>query len=183
MMSFGNRRQVERRLKERCRKDRARIQIGRISSFGLLEMSRQRLRESSVQWNISLTNESFAQKVIKIVEINAVKNKAKLVKITIPEKIKNFLNENFKEDILYIEKKNKIKITFDADLSLLVPEYKIEFLNKSKKVLEVLAKSVELKKIVVEKKIDKNLKGKPKYKSKNFKKKKFFRKNKSRRPK
>ncbi|MDC3039387.1 Rne/Rng family ribonuclease, partial [Candidatus Pelagibacter sp.] len=88
MMSFGNRRQVERRLKERCRKDRARIQIGRISSFGLLEMSRQRLRESSVQWNISLTNESFAQKVIKIVEINAIKNKAKLVEVTTPEKIK-----------------------------------------------------------------------------------------------
>jgi len=183
MMSFGNRRQVERRLKERCRKDRARIQIGRISSFGLLEMSRQRLRESSVQWNISLTNESFAQKVIKIVEINAVKNKAKLVKIIIPEKIKNFLNENFKEDILYIEKKNKIKISFDGDLSLLVPEYKIEFFNKSKKVLEELVNSVELKKIIVEKKIEKNLKGKSKYKSKNFKKKKFFRKNKSRRPK
>ena len=109
MMSFGNRRQVERRLKERCRKDRARIQIGRISSFGLLEMSRQRLRESSVQWNISLTNESFAQKVIKTVEINAIKNKSKLVQITIPEKIKNFLNENFKEDILYIEKKIKLK--------------------------------------------------------------------------
>ncbi len=183
MMSFGNRRQVERRLKERCRKDRARIQIGRISSFGLLEMSRQRLRESSVQWNISLTNESFAQKVIKIVEINAVKNKAKFVKITIPEKIKNFLNENFKEDILYIEKKNKIKISFDGDLSILVPEYKIEFLNKSKKVLEELKKSVELKKIIIGKKIEKKLKGKPKYKSKNFKKKKFFRKNKSRRPK
>ena len=183
MMSFGNRRQVERRLKERCRKDRARIQIGRISSFGLLEMSRQRLRESSVQWNISLTNESFAQKVIKIVEINAVKNKAKLVKITIPEKIKNFLNENFKEDILYIEKKNKIKISFDTNLSLLVPEYKIEFLNKSKKILEELMNSVELKKIIVENKIEKNLKGKPKFKSKNFKKKKFFRKSKSRRSK
>ena len=146
-------------------------------------MSRQRLRESSVQWNISLTNESFAQKVIKIVEINAVKNKAKIVKITIPEKIKDFLNENFKEDILYIEKKNKIKITFDSDLSLLVPEYKIEFLNKSKKVLEEQVNSVELKKIIVEKKIEKNLKGKSKYKSKNFKKKKFFRKNKSRRSK
>tara|TARA_B100001057_G_C22351610_1_gene757306 strand:- start:218 stop:658 length:441 start_codon:yes stop_codon:yes gene_type:complete len=146
-------------------------------------MSRQRLRESSVQWNISLTNESFAQKVIKIVEINAVKNKAKIVKITIPEKIKNFLNENFKEDIFYIEKKNKIKISFDADSSFLVPEYKIEFLNKSKKVLEELVKSVELKKIIIEKKIEKNLKRKPKYKSKNFKKKKFFRKNKIRRPK
>jgi len=179
MMSFGNRRQVERRLKERCRKDRARIQIGRISSFGLLEMSRQRLRESSVQWNISLTNESFAQKVIKIIEINAIKNKAKSVEITVPEKIKNFLSENFKEDLLYIEKKNKIKITFKGDLSLLVPEYKIEFLNKSKKVLEKLENSIELKKITVEKKIKKNLKIKPKYKSKNFKKKKFFRKNRS----
>ena len=106
-----------------------------------------------------------------------------MVKVTIPEKIKNFLNENFKEDILYIEKKNKIKITFDSDLSLLVPEYKIEFLNKSKKVLEEQVNSVELKKIIVEKKIEKNLKGKSKYKSKNFKKKKFFRKNKSRRSK
>ena len=183
MMSFGNRRQVERRLKERCRKDRARIQIGRISSFGLLEMSRQRLRESSVQWNISLTNESFAQKVTKIVEINAIKNKAKLVKVTIPEKIKNFLNENFKEDILYIEKKNKIKISFDGDLSLLVPEYKIEFLNKSKKVLEALENFVELKKIIFEKKLEKSHKSKPKYKSKNFKKKKFFKKNKIKRPK
>ena len=183
MMSFGNRRQVERRLKERCRKDRARIQIGRISSFGLLEMSRQRLRESSVQWNISLTNESFAQKVMKTVEINAIKNKSKLVQITVPEKIKNFLSDSFKEDILYIEKKNKIKLTFVGDLSLLVPEYKIEFLNKSKKVLEKLENTVELKKITVEKKIEKNLKGKPKFKSKGFKKKKFYKKNKSKRPK
>ena len=146
-------------------------------------MSRQRLRESNVQWSISLTNESFAQKVIKIVEINAVKNKAKLVKISVPEKIKNFLNENFKEDILYIEKKNKIKITFDGDFSLLVPEYKIEFLNKSKKVLEKIENYVDLKKIVVEKNITNNLKIKPKFKSKNFKKKKFFRKNKSKRTK
>ncbi len=182
MMSFGNRRQVERRLKERCRKDRARIQIGRISSFGLLEMSRQRLRESSVQWNISLTNESFAQKVMKTVEINAIKSKSKIVQITISEKIKNFLNENFKEDILYIEKKNKIKINFVGDSSLLVPEYKIEFLNKSKKILEKLENTVELKKISIEKKIEKNLKGKSNFKSKNFKKKKFYRKNKSKRP-
>tara|TARA_B100000925_G_C21703648_1_gene343475 strand:- start:152 stop:592 length:441 start_codon:yes stop_codon:yes gene_type:complete len=146
-------------------------------------MSRQRLRESSVQWNISLTNESFAQKVIKIVEINVVKNKAKLVKITIPEKIKNFLNENFKEDILYIEKKNKIKITLDSNLALLVPEYKIEFLNKSKKVLEEMKNTIELKKMIVEEKIEKNLKNKSKYKSKNFKKKKFFKKNRIRKSK
>ena len=44
MLSYGNRRLVERKLKEKCRTDRARIQIGRISNFGLLEMSRQRLK-------------------------------------------------------------------------------------------------------------------------------------------
>ena len=64
MLNFGNRRQVERRLKEKCRNDRARIQIGRISNFGLLEKSRQRLRESNIKWSIKLTNETFAQKII-----------------------------------------------------------------------------------------------------------------------
>ena len=53
MHNFSNRRQVERKLKEKCRKDRARIQIGRITHFGLLEMSRQRLRESNVKWVMS----------------------------------------------------------------------------------------------------------------------------------
>ena len=52
MLNFNNRRQVERRLKEKCRNDRARIQIGRISNFGLLEMSRQRLRESAIKWKV-----------------------------------------------------------------------------------------------------------------------------------
>ena len=69
MINFGNRRLVERKLKEKCRNDRARIQIGRISSFGLLEMSRQRLRESSVKWKISLTNETFALKIIKLIKL------------------------------------------------------------------------------------------------------------------
>ena len=62
MLSYGNRRLVERKLKEKCRSDRARIQIGRISNFGLLEMSRQRLRESAIKWKVTLTDESFAQK-------------------------------------------------------------------------------------------------------------------------
>ncbi|MDA9745032.1 Rne/Rng family ribonuclease, partial [Candidatus Pelagibacter sp.] len=97
MMNFGNRKQVERKLKERCRKDRARVQIGRISSFGLLEMSRQRLRESSVQWNISLTNQSFAQKIMKLIEVKALNSKAKIVNASLPEKIKSFVSDNFQK--------------------------------------------------------------------------------------
>ena len=170
MMNFGNRKQVERKLKERCRKDRARVQIGRISSFGLLEMSRQRLRESSVQWNISLTNQSFAQKIIKLIEVRAISSKAKIVNANIPEKIKSFILNNFQKDLKYLEKKYKVKINFLGDKFLLVPEYEILFENKSKKILEKIEHKIEIKKITTDKKNKTN--NIVKFVKKNFKKKK-----------
>ena len=175
MMNFGNRKQVERKLKERCRKDRARIQIGRISSFGLLEMSRQRLRESSVQWSINLTNSSFAQKILKLIEVKAINSKAKIVNANIPEKIKIFLSENFHKDMKYLEKNNKMKINLIGDQSLLVPEYEISFENKSKKTLEKIEHKIEIKKIVNENKsnIIKFVR------KKSFKKKKYFKRKKT----
>ena len=91
MLNYGNRRLVEKKLKEKCRADRARIQIGRISNFGLLEMSRQRLRESAIKWKVSLTDESFAQKLLKIVELRAIINKAKFVELKVCKKISDFL--------------------------------------------------------------------------------------------
>ena len=177
MMNFGNRKQVERKLKERCRKDRARVQIGRISSFGLLEMSRQRLRESSVQWCISLTNPSFAQKIIKLIEVKAIKLKAKIANATIPEKIKNFLMDNFQKDLKYIEKNNKIKINLLDDKSFLVPEYEISFENKSKKILEKIEYKIEIKKVLNDSKIKKSNVIKFVNK-KSFKKRKYYRKRK-----
>ena len=63
MIKLGNKKQLKEDLKK-MQIDRARIQIGRISNFGLLEMSRQRLRESAIKWNIKLTNESFALKIL-----------------------------------------------------------------------------------------------------------------------
>ncbi len=176
MMNFGNRKQVERKLKDRCRKDRARVQIGRISSFGLLEMSRQRLRESSVQWNISLTNPSFAQKMLKLVEVKAVKSKAKIVNASIPDKIKSFLSDNFDKDLKYLEKNHKMKINLLGDKSLLVPEYEISFENKGKKILEKIEHKIEIKKISIENKNRGNIikfVGKKK-----FKKKKYFKRKK-----
>ncbi len=176
MMNFGNRKQVERKLKERCRKDRARVQIGRISSFGLLEMSRQRLRESSVQWNISLTNQSFAQKIIKLIEVKAIKSKAKIVNANIPEKIKNFLIDNFQKDLKYLEKKYKLKINLLGDKLLLVPEYEISLENKGKKVLEKIENKIEIKKITIDNKGKTN--NVVKFVKKNFKKRKYFKKRK-----
>ena len=145
MLSYGNRRLVEKRLKEKCRSDRARIQIGRISNFGLLEMSRQRLRESSIKWEVILTDESFALKLLKLVEIKSILNKAKFVELRICEKISNFIQENFINDLKYFEKKNKIKIEIVADNSLIIPDYIIDLKNKSKKTIEKLENIKKMK--------------------------------------
>ena len=178
MLNYGNRKLVERKLKEKCRLDRARIQIGRISNFGLLEMSRQRLRESAIKWKISLTDESFAQKILKIVEIKAVLNKAKFVELKVCEKISNFLKENFIEDLTYFEKKNKIKIDIISENRLIIPEYIIDLKNKSKKTLELVEHYEKLKNLNQQKKSGNiiEFKEKKKFKKKSFKKKKFFKK-------
>ena len=178
MMSFGNRRLVERKFKERCRADRARIQIGRISNFGLLEMSRQRLRESAIKWKITLTNESFAQRLLKTVELKAIINKAKFVELKVCEKISDFLKENFIEDLTYFEKKNKMTIDIVSDPTLIIPEYIINIQNKSKKTIELVEHYEKLKNIVVQIKEDKIIEKKDtkKFHKKPFKKKPFFKK-------
>ena len=177
MLNYGNRKLVERRLKEKCRSDRARIQIGRISNFGLLEMSRQRLRESAVKWKIALTDESFAQKLLKIVELKAVLNKGKFVDLRVCEKISDFLKENFIDDLTYYEKKNKIKIDIITDHKLIIPEYIIDIKNKSKKTLELVEYFEKLKSLKLQKENNIiELKEKKKFKKKPFKKRKFFKK-------
>tara|TARA_Y100000590_G_scaffold354826_1_gene408266 strand:+ start:1143 stop:2897 length:1755 start_codon:yes stop_codon:yes gene_type:complete len=174
MHSFGNRRLIERKLKEKCRSDRARIQIGRISSFGLLEMSRQRLRESAVKWDITLTNESFALKLLKTIELKSITNKSKIVKLKISDRINKFIKENYAEDIKYFEKKNKIRLEIENDDNLIVPDHIIEFQNKSKKIIEKIESLTTLKKLEDSKDDIKNMKINKKRKK--FKKKKYFKK-------
>ena len=178
MLSYGNRRMVERRLKEKCRTDRARIQIGKISNFGLLEMSRQRLRESAVKWKVVLTDESFAQKLLKLVELKSILNKAKFVELKVCNKISDFLKENFVEDLTYFEKKNKMKIDIITDNSLIVPEYIIDFKNKTNKTIELIEHHEILKNLEQQIKEDKiiELKDKKPFNKKPFKKKPFKKK-------
>jgi ribonuclease E len=178
MLSFGNRRLVEKKLKEKCRLDRARIQIGRISTFGLLEMSRQRLRESVVKWKVTLTDESFALKILKLVEVKSVLNKAKYVELKICKKISDFMKENFIDDLRYFEEKNKIKIDIIEDNSLIIPEYIINLQNNTKKVIDTFEYIEKLKNLEEQKKdlvshessIKKKIYKKKPYKKKFFKK-------------
>ena len=180
MLSFNNKKTVERKLKERCRKDRARIQIGRISNFGLLEMSRQRLRESSVKWQIKLTKESLCLKILKLLELKTLENKAKYIHVKINENIKTFMEENFLDNLEYYKKKNKSKLELEPSNNFDISEYTIEFKNKSKKTLDKIENISELKK---ENLLNENKEVTNKiiqFKKKKFFRKKYFKKKKSR---
>ena len=137
MMNFYNRRNVEKKMRESIRKDRARIQIGRISNFGLLEMTRQRLREGSIKWETQLSLGSFSQKVIKKIQHLAFTEKVKIIRSYVPEKVKIFIEKNLFEELKYFQKKYSFKIELISNEKLIIPEYKIELLNKSKKILNV----------------------------------------------
>jgi ribonuclease E len=130
MVNFFNRKLVEKKLREFIRKDRARIQVGKISAFGLLEMTRQRLREGSIKWETNLSLESFALKVVKKSEMLSFTNKVKNVNVKIPEKVKIYIDKILKKEIKYFEDKFKIKINFLADPQLIIPEYSINLLSK-----------------------------------------------------
>ena len=136
MINFHNKRTVERKIRDKLKSDRARIQTGRISNFGLMEMTRQRLRESFIKWETILSLESFGLKIIKKIEMLAFSKKTKIVSAYVPDKVATYLNSDLKEELSFFEKKYKFKINITADSQLIIPEYKIHLLNKNKKIIE-----------------------------------------------
>ena len=183
MENYSNRRLVEKKLKEALRHDKARVQVGKISNFGLLEMTRQRLRESSIQWKTILSIDSFSQKILKIIEEKIFTlSRIKIVKVELSKKIIDYLETYQKEEINYFEKKYKFKIKFEKNEDLLSYEYKISFKDNKNKELdtvsyieELIAKENILVDTSSEDKSEDN-KSKKFYKKKKLFKKKFFKK-------
>ncbi len=138
MMNFYNRRIVEKKMKESIRRDRARIQIGRISNFGLLEMTRQRLREGSIKWETQLSLSSFSQKILKKIQHLAFTDKVKIIDSYVPEKVKVYIEKNLLEELKYFQKKYSLQIKILSDNGFIIPEYKINLLNKSKKIINTV---------------------------------------------
>ena len=135
MVNFYNRRIVEKKMRESIKNDRARIQIGKISNFGLLEMSRQRLREGSIKWETQLSLSSFSQKILKMAQHLAFNEKVKIIEVYIPEKVKIFIENNLIEELKYFQKKYSFEVKLFSEKKFIVPEYKIDLLNKSKKII------------------------------------------------
>ena len=181
MINFYNRRIVERKMRESIRKDRARIQIGRISNFGLLEMTRQRLREGSIKWETQLSLSSFSQKILKKIQYLAFAEKVKIVNSYVPEKVKIFIEKNFIEELKYFQKKYSLEVRVLSNDKFIIPEYKIDLLNKSKKLLNSVENINSIiyvektKNIIKDKKVKEKIKVKIKEKTKKTKDKKKIR--------
>ena len=145
MENFSNRRFVERKMKESLRSDKARTQVGRISNFGLLEMTRQRLRESSVKWQNVLSKESFSEKILRLIEQKYFDFiKIKKINIKVCEAIKYYMDTALKNNIKYLEKKYKLKITTVKDNKLLSNEFIINLLNaKNKEIGNITEINIE----------------------------------------
>ena len=152
MLNFYNKRTVEKKMRECVRKDRARIQIGRISNFGLLEMTRQRLREGSIRWETNLSLDSFSQKIVKKIEMLAFNNKIKIIKAYVADKVKLYIDTNLSKELNYFQKKYSYKIEFIEKSQFIIPEYKIELLNKSKKIINKIEYISNIKNLISEKK-------------------------------
>ena len=139
MENYSNRRLVEKKLKESLKTDKARVQDGKISSFGLLEMTRQRLRESSVQWKTILSVESFSQKILKLIEEKIFSvPKVSIVSAELPKGIIDFIQNNMQEEIDFFEKKFKFKIKFNVNPEFLSEDFLLSFKNSKNKELEKL---------------------------------------------
>jgi len=137
MQPTRNQREVENRLRDALRVDRARVQIGRISRFGLMEMSRQRLRpslgESSqivcprcVGQGTVRGVESLALSILRILEEDAMKEKTGRVIARVPVDVGTYLL-NEKRDILFgLEQRHKLSVTLIPTPSLETPHYEIK---------------------------------------------------------
>ncbi|GGD14923.1 Rne/Rng family ribonuclease [Pyruvatibacter mobilis] len=132
-----NNRAVERKLKDSLKQDRARIQVGRISSFGLLEMSRQRMRSGVLEGSTEVcphckgtgmirSTESAALQVLRAVEAEALKGRAKALDVMVPVEIAVFILNQKRTSLLDIEKRCRVSIYLVADQGMIAPDYQIK---------------------------------------------------------
>ena len=128
---------VERRLKEALKHDRARIQVGSISHFGLMEMSRQRLRPSLTETNFTLcahcggaghvrSTESAALAALRAIEEEGGKRRAAEIVVHCPSSVALYILNNKRQRLTEVELRHAMLVTFVADDSLLPPALRIE---------------------------------------------------------
>ncbi len=137
---------VEKRIKDRLKSDRARIQVGRISGFGLLEMSRQRLRpgmlEATTQscpschgTGLIRSDDNLALSILRQIEEEGVRKRSEEVLVKCPVSIANFIMNQKRDYVASIESNYGLSVRVEADLNLVSPEYSIEKLKSATRIV------------------------------------------------
>jgi len=132
-----NNRAVEKRMKDCLKSDRARIQVGRISHFGLMELSRQRLRpgvlEASTQpctichgSGIVRSVESCSLQIIRILEEEGIRGRSAIIAVHVPVEVALFLLNEKRRYITQLEERFSVEIRVHADSDLIAPNYRLE---------------------------------------------------------
>jgi ribonuclease E len=152
MEESKNRREVETRLRDALRNDRARVQFSSISKFGLLEMSRQRLRPALSEGNHITCprcngtghirdTESSALQILRIIQEEALKDNTAAVHVQVPVEVTSFLLNEKRTEITKIELKQRVTVLLVPNKHLETPNYKLERLRHDDPRLENLQAS------------------------------------------
>ena len=147
---------VERRLKDKLKTDRARIQVGRISGFGLLEMSRQRLRPGMIETTtqpcpachgtgLIRSDDNMALSILRQIEEEGTRRRVGEVLVRCPVSIANFLMNQKREHIAQIEARYGLSVRIEGDVHLISPDFSMDkFKTASRVVSEATAPVVSV---------------------------------------
>ncbi|SEM68022.1 ribonuclease E/G [Palleronia pelagia] len=128
---------VEKHFKEKLKTDRARIQVGKISGFGLLEMSRQRLRPGMIEattqpcphchgTGLLRSDDNVSLAILRQLEEEGTRKKTREICVTAPVAIANYLMNHKRDHIIQIEARYGMVVRIEADATLVSPDYKLE---------------------------------------------------------
>ncbi len=158
MTSVKNQRAVENKMRDCLEADRARVQVGRISRFGLMEMSRQRLRPSLEELTTELCPrctgqgrvrdvKSLALAILRIMEEESLKERSSMVRTLVPLNIASYLLNEKRQDVIDIERRTGTHIVIVPNVNMETPQYEVQRIRDDHVVRDGVVPSYELTEI------------------------------------
>jgi len=159
---------VEKRLKDKLKTDRARIQVGRISGFGLLEMSRQRLRPGMIEattqpcpschgTGLIRSDENLALSILRQIEEEGVRRRSREVLVKCPVGISNFIMNQKRDHVVRIEARYGLSVRVEGDPMLVSPDFSIEKFKTATRYVPEAAEPVVSADTIVMDEIDEDI--------------------------
>jgi len=160
MTPVRNQREVENRMRDSVHQDRARIQLGRISRFGLLEMSRQRLRPSIGETSQGVCPrcsgtgqvrgvESLALSILRLMEEEAIKEHTQQVQAQVPVPVATYLLNEKRRSVFHIEKHHGVKVLIIPNPNMSTPQYEVVRMRADESIVEA-SYDISIKQAMIE---------------------------------